>query len=127
MIYIATSKLNKSSKAFQRLWAMDGESTRRITTLAFPIGLTIVAESGMFIAIGLMISLFGTLGIAASAIANQITAFYGTNCTWSGRHDPCRPLCRQTGQAKPETKRSLGNTGWHTCDLSHDGGSADLV
>ncbi len=72
MIYVATSEPYKSSKPFQRLWVMDWQITRRITTLGFPIGLTIVAESGMFIAIGLIIGLFGTAGLAASAIANQI-------------------------------------------------------
>ena len=39
---------------------MDWQITQRITTLGLPIGLTIVAESGMFIAIGLII---GTLVI----------------------------------------------------------------
>ena len=74
MIYIATSEPYKSSKPFHRLWVMDWQITRRIATLGFPIGLTIVAESGMFIAIGLIIGLFGTAGLAASAIANQIAA-----------------------------------------------------
>ncbi len=74
MIYIATSEPYRSSKPFQRLWIMDWQITRRIAALGFPIGLTIVAESGMFIAIGLIIGLFGTAGLAASAIANQIAA-----------------------------------------------------
>jgi MATE family multidrug resistance protein len=69
MIYIATSEPYKSSKPFQRPWVMDWQITRQIVTLGFPIGLTIVAESGMFIAIGLIIGLFGTAGLAASAIA----------------------------------------------------------
>jgi MATE family multidrug resistance protein len=74
MIYIATSEPYKLSKPFQRPWVMDWQITRQIVTLGFPIGLTIVAESGMFIAIGLIIGLFGTAGLAASAIANQIAA-----------------------------------------------------
>ena len=74
VIYIATSEPFKSFKPFQRLWVMDWQITHRIVTLGLPIGLTIVAESGMFIAIGLIIGLFGTAGLAASAIANQIAA-----------------------------------------------------
>jgi len=53
---------------------MDWHVTWRITRIGFPIGLTIVAESGMFIAIGLIIGIFGTAALAASAIANQIAA-----------------------------------------------------
>jgi len=39
-----------------------------------PIGLTIVAEAGMFIAVTFIIGLFGTAALAAAAIANQIAA-----------------------------------------------------
>jgi len=74
MAYIATTEPYRASRPFQRLWVMDWPLTRRIARIGFPIGLTIVAESGMFIAVGLMIGLFGAAGLAASAIANQIAA-----------------------------------------------------
>ncbi len=74
IIYITNSEPFKSSKPFQRLWVMDWKITHRIIALGLPIGLTIVAESGMFIAISLIIGLFGAAGLAASAIANQIAA-----------------------------------------------------
>jgi MATE family multidrug resistance protein len=72
--YIATTEPYRSSQPFRRLWVMDWHVTWRITRIGFPIGLTIVAESGMFIAIGLIIGIFGTAALAASAIANQIAA-----------------------------------------------------
>ena len=53
---------------------MDWEITWRMLKIGTPIGLTIVAETGMFIAVALMIGLFGTAPLAASAIANQIAA-----------------------------------------------------
>ena len=101
MIYVATSEPYKSSKPFQRLWVMDWQITRRIATLGFPIGLTIVAESGMFIAIGLIIGLFGTAGLAASAIANQIAAVAFMVPTRWGRPEP------STSHTMPEGR--IGN------------------
>lgn len=74
MIYIGRSSPYRESAPFQRLWVMDWDITKRLLKIGFPIGLTIVAESGMFIAVTLMIGLFGTAALAAGAIANQIAA-----------------------------------------------------
>ena len=74
LIYIGLSAPYRASAPFHRIWVMDWEITWRMLKIGTPIGLTIVAETGMFIAVALMIGLFGTAPLAASAIANQIAA-----------------------------------------------------
>ena len=74
LIYIHLSPPYRASAPFHRIWVMDWYITWRILKIGTPIGLTIVAETGMFIAAALMIGLFGTAPLAASAIANQIAA-----------------------------------------------------
>ncbi len=74
LIYIGLSAPYRTSAPFHRIWVMDWEITWRMLKIGTPIGLTIVAETGMFIAVALMIGLFGTAPLAASAIANQIAA-----------------------------------------------------
>lgn len=72
--YIANSSPFRESKPFQRLWLMDWDITFRVLKIGVPIGLTIVAETGMFIAAALLIGLYGTASLAAISIANQIAA-----------------------------------------------------
>lgn len=74
LIWVGTTSPYKETKPFQRLWVMDWGITIRILKIGFPIGMTILAESGMFIAVTMMIGLFGTAALAAGAIANQIAA-----------------------------------------------------
>ena len=74
LIYIHLSPLYRASAPFHRIWVMDWHISWRMLKIGAPIGLTIVAETGMFIAAALMIGLFGTAPLAASAIANQIAA-----------------------------------------------------
>ena len=74
LIYIHFSQPYRASAPFHRIWKMDWHITWRMLKIGTPIGLTIVAETGMFIAVALMIGLFGTAPLAASAIANQIAA-----------------------------------------------------
>ncbi len=74
LIHIGLSTPYRELAPFQRIWMMDWQITWRILKIGTPIGLTIVAETGMFIAVALMIGLFGTAPLAASAIANQIAA-----------------------------------------------------
>jgi MATE family multidrug resistance protein len=42
--------------------------------VGFPIGITLLAETGMFIMAGLYIGIYGKVAVAASGIANQIAA-----------------------------------------------------
>ena len=74
LIYINVSVPYRALAPSQRIWIMDWQVTWRMVKIGTPIGLTIVAETGMFIAVALMIGLFGTAPLAASAIANQVAA-----------------------------------------------------
>ena len=58
--YIAMIQPFRDSRPFQRLWVMDWAVTARLLRIGVPIGLTIVAEAGMFIAVTFMIGLFLT-------------------------------------------------------------------
>ena len=72
--YIAMVAPFRDSQPFRRIWVMDWGVTVRLLRIGVPIGLTIVAEAGMFIAVTFIIGLFGTAALAAAAIANQIAA-----------------------------------------------------
>ena len=74
LIYIGMSAPYRALAPFRRIWVMDWKITWRMLKIGTPIGLTILAETGMFIAVAVMIGLFGTAPLAASAIANQIAA-----------------------------------------------------
>ncbi|MGC6452662.1 MAG: MATE family efflux transporter [Candidatus Puniceispirillaceae bacterium] len=72
--YIALVPPFRASQPFRRIWVMDWRVTVRLLRIGVPIGLTIVAEAGMFIAVTFIIGVFGTAALAAAAIANQIAA-----------------------------------------------------
>ena len=74
LIYIGFSAPYRASSPFHRIWVINWEITWRLLKIGIPIGFTIAAETGMFIAVALMIGFFGTAPLAASAIANQIAA-----------------------------------------------------
>ncbi|MGB1157424.1 MAG: MATE family efflux transporter [Alphaproteobacteria bacterium] len=59
---------------FQRLWRPDWEAFARVYRLGWPIGLTHLAESGLFMATTLMMGWIGTLHLAANGIALQLTS-----------------------------------------------------
>lgn len=59
---------------FQRFWRPDPEAFGQVFRLGWPIGLTSLAEAGLFTASSLMMGWVGTLQLAAHGIALQITA-----------------------------------------------------
>lgn len=59
---------------FQRFWRPDWPGFRAVFRLGWPMGLTGLAESGMFIASALMMGWIGTAELAAHGIALEITA-----------------------------------------------------
>ena len=59
---------------FQRIWRSDPGALSEVFRLGWPIGLTNLAESGMFSASALIIGLIGKLPLAAHGIALQIAA-----------------------------------------------------
>lgn len=59
---------------FARFWRPDWAAFAQVTRLAFPAGLTALAESGMFIAAALMMGWVGKVELAAHGIALNICA-----------------------------------------------------
>jgi MATE family multidrug resistance protein len=56
---------------FQRFWRADPTALRGVFRLGWPIGLTSVAEGGMFLASAMMMGMIGTVELAAHGIAMQ--------------------------------------------------------
>ena len=59
---------------FQRFWRPDWSAMRAIFALGLPIGVTMVAEGGLFVASNVMMGWIGTAQLAAHGIALQITS-----------------------------------------------------
>ncbi len=61
-------------RLFQRLWRMDSQMLGRVFRLGWPIGLTSLAETGLFAASAVMMGWLGTVPLAAHGIAVQLSA-----------------------------------------------------
>lgn len=59
---------------FQRFWRPDPAAARALFGLGLPIGLTLVAETGMFTGTNVMMGWFGAAPLAAHGIALQIAS-----------------------------------------------------
>lgn len=59
---------------FRRLWRPDVPALRQVFALGWPIGLTSLAETGLFSASSIMMGWLGEVPLAAHGIALQITA-----------------------------------------------------
>ena len=59
---------------FARLWRPDPEALREVAAMGSHVGLTVLAEVGMFSAAGLLVGLLGTVPLAAHGIVLQITS-----------------------------------------------------
>jgi len=59
---------------FQRLWRPDWEALARVFRLGWPIGITNLAEVGLFAAATTMLGWLGTLPLAAHGIAMQVSS-----------------------------------------------------
>ncbi len=59
---------------FARIWRPDGAALARVVRLGLPVGLTTVAEVGLFSAASIMMGWLGTVPLAAHGIALQITS-----------------------------------------------------
>lgn len=59
---------------FQRFWRPDWQALREVARIGWPIGLTMVAEGGLFVASNVMMGWIGTEPLAAHGIALQITS-----------------------------------------------------
>jgi len=59
-----------------RFWRPDWAAMRQVNALGLPIGLAMLAESGLFAASALMMGWLGTQALAAHSIALEITAMF---------------------------------------------------
>lgn len=59
---------------FQRFWRADWQAMRQVYRIGWPIGLTGLAEGGLFQASALMMGWIGTMELAAHGIALEVTA-----------------------------------------------------
>lgn len=71
-LYVA--RVTPDYDLFARLWRIDGDAARRIFLLGVPIGLTSLAEGGLFTASSVMMGWLGEVPLAAHGIALTITS-----------------------------------------------------
>ncbi|WP_289041263.1 MATE family efflux transporter [uncultured Aliiroseovarius sp.] len=76
VLIVYAARLNAEHGLFRRLWKPDWEALGHLLKLGIPIGLTTLAEVGMFSASTVVVGLIGTLELAAHGIALQITAAF---------------------------------------------------
>ena len=62
----------KQIQPFERWWVLDWEITKKILRIGSPNGVMVMSETGMFAVASIMIGVFGTSALAATAIATQI-------------------------------------------------------
>lgn len=74
MVYAALSQGSRRFRLFQRFWRPDWQAFAQVARLGVPIGLTGVAESGLFVAAAVMMGWIGTAPLAAHGIAMELTA-----------------------------------------------------
>jgi MATE family multidrug resistance protein len=73
-LYAARAESSRRFRLFQRFWRPDWPIFRQVLRLGAPIGLTGLAESGLFIAAAVMMGWIGTVELAAHGIALEIEA-----------------------------------------------------
>ncbi len=73
-LYAAALPELRRFQLFQRFWRPDWPAMGRVFRLGWPIGLTGLAEGGLFEASALMMGWIGTMELAAHGIALEITA-----------------------------------------------------
>lgn len=76
VLVVYAARLNAGKGLFDRLWKPDWEALSNLLKLGIPIGLTTLAEVGMFSASTIVVGLIGTLELATHGIALQITAAF---------------------------------------------------
>lgn len=72
--YMVTNRQIGRTRPFGRLFRFNPLIMKRLLIVGFPIGLSLLAETGMFIVGGIYMGIFGIAAVAASGISNQIGA-----------------------------------------------------
>jgi MATE family multidrug resistance protein len=73
-LYAARTPASRPYRLFQRFWRPDLPALAQVFRLGWPIGLTGLAETGLFIAAALMMGWIGTMELAAHGIAMEISS-----------------------------------------------------
>jgi MATE family multidrug resistance protein len=73
-VMLYTARVTPEHALFQRFWRADPEAFGRVFRLGWPIGLTNLAESGLFSASALMMGWLGAQTLAAHGIALQLAS-----------------------------------------------------
>ena len=73
-LYASLSPGSRRFRLFQRFWRPDWQAFAQVLRIGAPIGLTGLAESGLFIAAAVMMGWIGTVQLAAHGIAMEIAA-----------------------------------------------------
>ncbi|HQY45062.1 MAG TPA: MATE family efflux transporter [Paracoccaceae bacterium] len=73
-LYAAMADGSRRFRLFQRFWRPDWSIFVRVLKLGLPVGLTGLAESGLFVAASVMMGWIGTIELAAHGIAMEIAA-----------------------------------------------------
>jgi MATE family multidrug resistance protein len=74
LIYAALLPDLRKYRLFQRFWRPDWAAMGQVFRLGWPIGMTLLAESGLFAATAVMMGWIGTQELAAHGIAMEVTA-----------------------------------------------------
>ncbi|MGR3449634.1 MAG: MATE family efflux transporter [Paracoccus sp. (in: a-proteobacteria)] len=72
--YAAWLPMARQYNLFQRFWRPDWQAMGQVARVGWPIGLTMVAEGGLFVTSNVMMGWIGTPQLAAHGIALQITS-----------------------------------------------------
>ena len=109
-LYATWLPLARKYVLFQRFWRPDWDAFRQVMWLGLPIGLTMVAEGGLFIATNVMMGWIGTDQLAAHGIALQITSI--TFMVPLGLSNAATVLIgRAKGRDDPNAMRDAGRVG----------------
>lgn len=73
-VYVTWLPATRHFQLFARFWRPDWPAFRDILTMGFPVGMTLVAEVGMFVGVNFMMGWIGTLELAAHGIALQVAS-----------------------------------------------------
>lgn len=76
LVYAARLPELRRYALLSRFWRPDWAAMRRVNALGVPIGLAMMAESGLFAASALMMGWLGTQALAAHSIALEVTAMF---------------------------------------------------
>ncbi|MFI0395617.1 MATE family efflux transporter [Paracoccus sp. p1-h21] len=73
-IYVTWLPATRHFQLFARFWRPDWPAFREILFMGLPVGMTLVAEVGMFVGVNFMMGWIGTLELAAHGIALQVAS-----------------------------------------------------